>query len=381
MAFILRFFDQFLPESMRSTPHDLMRGYILLGFIFNNILISLLTAIGLLVILDLEHNTPIALALDSACLIAYLAALLLLKRTENYALCANFILLILTAVIFYGVAITGGYKESPILQLALQIPVMAFLLLGLRDGIFWLGATLLLCLLSYYGAVYHVGYVQLLQNEGVTQAMYILLQFVLVIIVGAVLIVYETLNGLLEKELQAERSKLEHWASHDDLTGVANRFEFFRRLKAHIQEAGEREQNIGIVYVDLDDFKPVNDTHGHRMGDETLRIIAERLQQVLRLSDTTARLGGDEFGLILPGVRVPGDIEQIMPKLLHCIRQPIQVEDNEITVRGSCGVAVYPTHSRDYNELCSMADTAMYQAKLHRDSYLIYTANMEKRPD
>ena len=129
MAFLLRFFDKFLPESLCTNPQDLIRGYILVGLIFTNITVSVFTAVGLGFLLDLEHNMPIALALDAACLVAYLIALIMLKRTENYALCANFLLIVLSAVTFYAVQITGGYLASPILQLVLIPPVLSFLLL------------------------------------------------------------------------------------------------------------------------------------------------------------------------------------------------------------------------------------------------------------
>ena len=379
MNYILRFFDAFLPDSMCSNPSDLMRGYIIVGLIVSNVGICLLTMIGLLFVLELEHNAPIAAALNSACLVGYVATLVLLKKTENYVLCANLIIAILATVIFFGVQITGGYLESPILQLALQIPVMAFLLLGLRPGMFWLAATLALCIATYYSAVYHVGNVQLLQSEEVIQTMYILLQFILVILVGAALIVYETLNGLLKSELHAEKIKLEHWASHDDLTGIANRFEFFRRLKAGIDEAQEREHKVGVVYIDLDDFKPVNDNHGHHMGDAALKIVADRLKKVLRLSDTTARLGGDEFGLILPAIHVPDDIESIMPKILAAIREPIEVDGVQFCLRGSCGVAIFPNHSTNYDDLCRFADTAMYRAKKQSDAYLVFEETMASK--
>ncbi len=380
MAFILRFFDYFLPDSMCTNPSDLMRGYIFVGLIFTNIIISLLVMLGLVGLLELEYNTPIALSLNSACLVGYLLTLLLLKRTENYSLCCNLLILILTSVIFFAVQITGGYLESPILQLALQMPVMGFLLLGLRAGLAWLAVIVALSLATYLSAVYNVGYVQLLQSAEVTQAMYILLQFVLIVVVGAALTVYETLNGLLKKELHAEKLKLEHWASHDDLTGVANRFEFFRRLKSGIDEAQEREHKVGVVYIDLDGFKPVNDNHGHHMGDEALKAVADRLQRVLRLSDTTARLGGDEFGLILPGIHVPEDIETIMPKILDAIREPIEVGGVEISVRGSCGVAIFPNHSEDCDDLCRYADTAMYRAKEISDAYMVYEDTMKGQP-
>ena len=375
-AALLRFFDAFLPDSMCTNPADLMRGYIIVGLILCNITISLFTMVGLLFLLELEHNAPIAAALNSACLVGYVATLVLLKKTENYVLCANLIIAILAAVIFFAVQITGGYLESPILQLALQIPVMAFLLLGLRPGVFWLGAILALCCASYFSAVYHVANIQLLQSEQVIQTLYILLQFVLVVLVGAALIVYETLNGLLKRELDAEKIKLEHWASHDDLTGIANRFEFFRRLKTGIDEAQERKHKLGVVYIDLDDFKPVNDNHGHHMGDAALKIVADRLKKVLRLSDTTARLGGDEFGLILPAIHVPDDIESIMPKILAAIREPIEIDGVQFSLRGSCGVAIFPNHSTNHDDLCRFADTAMYRAKEQSDAYLVFEEAM-----
>ncbi|MCR9104511.1 MAG: GGDEF domain-containing protein [Gammaproteobacteria bacterium] len=376
MAFILRFFDYFLPESMCTTPKDLMRGYVLLGMIWSNLLISVLTAFGLVFLLNLEENTLVALALDGACIVGYLCALLLLMKTESYTLSSNFMIAVLTAVILTGIQITGGNQESPILQLLLMIPLWGFLLLGLKTGVVWLLITMTLCAYTYVSGVYGFGHVQLLQSAEVVRAMDLMFQFVLIAVMGAVLIVYETLNGLLEKELHEEKVKLEHWASHDDLTGVPNRFEFFRRLKAHINEANERTQTVGVVYIDLDGFKPVNDTHGHHTGDELLRAVAERLQQTLRLSDTTARLGGDEFGLILPGIRVPDDIENIMPKILAAIRKPIHIDGEEIIVRGSCGVSVFPMHGEDYTDLCKYADTAMYRAKVRSDSYIIYENTM-----
>ena len=376
MSKILRFFDYFLPDSLCTNPSDLMRGYILVGLIFTNILICLLTMLGLIFLLELEHNTPVAVALAGACLVGYGITLIMLRRTENYTLCSNLILAILALVIVCGVQITGGYLDSPILQLMAQLPVTAFLLLGLRTGITWLAITLGICVAMYVSAVFNVGHAQWMQNAQTIQAMYILLQFILLLLIGAALIVYETLNGLLKQELHEEKVKLEHWASHDDLTGIVNRFEFFRRLQAGIHEAQEREHKVGVVYIDLDDFKPVNDNHGHHMGDAALKAVAGRLQNVLRLSDTTARLGGDEFGLILPGIHVPDDIDAIMPKILDAIREPIDVNGVKISVRGSCGVAIFPNHSEDYDDLCRYADAAMYQAKEITDAYLVYEETM-----
>lgn len=375
MTFIFGFFDSLLPASLRSNPSDLLRGYILVGLICTNILTSTLVLLGIVFYLDLGAPTYIAISLTVACVLGYLLTLFLLKKTENFQLCSNFLISILGLVNYFAIQITGGYLESPVLQLVLLLPVTAFLLQGLKAGVRWLLLTLLLSALCYTSAVLDVGYVQLL-DEGSVEAMYIALQFILLLMVGGALIIYETINGLLNKKLHEEKNKFEHKASHDELTGIANRFEFFRRFKMAIEEAQDREHKVGVVYLDLDGFKPVNDIYGHHMGDEALKVIASRLKSMLRLSDTTARLGGDEFALILPGIHVPGDIEVIMPKVLSAIKEPIFVDDVEVVVYGSCGVAIYPDHSEDYSVLCRYADVAMYQAKEQQDAYQVFDKAM-----
>lgn len=376
MTRLFRFFDFFLPAHLRNNPADLMRGYIFVGMILTNILISILVLIGLVFILELEENTPIGVGLDVMCLIAYPITLILLKKTGKFFLCATFLLTTLVAVIVTGIQITGGYMESPILQLLIQPPVTAFLLLGLRPGIFWSITTALIGVLCYTSAVLGVGYIQLLQSDALIHAMHLLLQMTLLVIVAGSLIVYEIINGQLTRMLNEERNRFEHKASHDDLTGIPNRFEFFRRLKMEIDQARERQHKVGVVYIDLDGFKPINDLLGHHMGDEALRTVAQRLQKILRLSDTTARLGGDEFSLILPGINIPDDIEVIMPKVLGVIREPINIDGVNVVVRASCGIAIFPSHSEDHNILCRYADTAMYIAKEKRDAYIVYEEGM-----
>jgi len=362
----------FLPPSMRNSSTDLLRGYVLVGLIFTNVIISALVTLGLFFYLDLGDQTPIGVALNATCVVGYLVSLAVLKRTENYKLCANILLSTLAMVIFGGVQITGGFTVSPILQLILQLPVTAFLLLGLNAGLVWAGITMLLGGTLYTSAANGVGYVQLLTDSSVIAPFSIMLQIVLVTMVAGALTIYEMMNTLLTRSLDEERNRFEHKASHDELTGIPNRFEFFRRMQTAIVEAREREHKVGVVYIDLDGFKPVNDLLGHHIGDEALRAVATRLQRVLRLSDTTARLGGDEFALILPGINVPTDIEIILPKVLEAIREPIRIENLDVVVRGSCGVAIYPDHSDDHDALCRFADKAMYHAKEQTDSYLVY---------
>ena len=380
MSYLLRLFDLFLPPSQCTNPSDLVRGYILLGLITANILFSAGATLGLIFALDLGDSLPFALGLEAICVAGYAIVLALLRYGGSYHASCYLLLAIHTGVIFSGLQITGGFLASPVLQVSLLVPVVAFLLLGLYQGFLWLWITIGLSVASYVCARMGIGQMQLLPSWEASAAMYVMLFYVTIIATGGALTVYEVLTGMLKRELLAEKVKLEHWASHDDLTGVPNRFEFFRRLKAGIDEARERAHKVGVVYIDLDGFKPINDEHGHHMGDEALKAVATRLRRVLRLSDTAARLGGDEFGLILPGIHVPEDIEIIMPKILAAIREPIRVGDVEFVVRGSCGVAIYPNHSRDYDALCRFADAAMYRAKEQRDSYQVFQEGIQARP-
>ena len=379
MSRLFRFFDLFLPANLRNNPTDLMRGYIMIGLIFVNIAICLIVLVECIYFLDLEYNTPIALGIVALCLIGYLMALLLLIWTENYVLCANFMITTLAVAVVLGIQITGGYLESPISKLGLQLPVTAFLLMGLRHGLAWLVITLALSAGLYWSAISGVGYVQLLQNQELVQAMDISLLFILVIMIGAALTVYEMINGLLTRQLHEERNRFEHKASHDHLTGVPNRFEFFRRLKSAIEQAQERRHKVGVVYLDLDGFKPINDLMGHHVGDEALKAVAKRLRGSLRLSDTTARMGGDEFALIIPGIHVPVDIQNILPKVLAAVREPITIDGVDVVVKASCGVAIYPVHAEDDSALCRYADMAMYRAKEISDTWVMFEESMKSQ--
>lgn len=373
MNSILQYLDELVPEHLRSNPSDLMRAYILLGVILSNFIISILV-IGIIVFfIDLppEQNL-LAIGLDGACTVTYIVAFYIFRRTSNHQLTSHLTIMCLALVLCIGIQITGGFSESPVLKLSIQIPVTAFLLSGLLGGSIWLAITVGLCFLSFLGHVYDVGQAQLLTNANDIQAFDFSLTFITLLLVGGALIIYELINENLKQKLNEERNRFEHKASHDSLTGLPNRFEFFRRLRTGIVESSDREQKLGLAYLDLDGFKPINDQYGHHAGDEILKTIAKRVQQVLRLSDTTARLGGDEFALILPGIRVPDDLDIVMPKVLDAISQPIDIGDTMVSVQGSIGVALYPDHSEDIDRLCRFSDAAMYQAKEQNSTWVFY---------
>lgn len=153
-------------------------------------------------------------------------------------------------------------------------------------------------------------------------------------------------------------------AFYDPLTDLANRRLLLDRLPQQIARARRDQHRLGILYIDLDKFKPINDRLGHEAGDWLLRSVAGRIRDCLRLSDTAARVGGDEFVVLLPDIQHPGHAQTVAEKISHELQQPFITDAGEkLNVSSSIGIALYPDHSENDQELIRMADEAMYHAK------------------
>lgn len=165
------------------------------------------------------------------------------------------------------------------------------------------------------------------------------------------------------RELNESRHALKHLAQHDVLTGLPNRALFDDRLQQAVSQARRDQLRMGLLFVDLDGFKPVNDTHGHHVGDLLLREVALRMQACVRQVDTIARLGGDEFVVLLPVVEGEQAAQRVADKVCESLRQPFELNGLQLRISASIGVAVYPDHGSDGSKLSQSADAAMYQAK------------------
>jgi diguanylate cyclase (GGDEF)-like protein len=165
-------------------------------------------------------------------------------------------------------------------------------------------------------------------------------------------------------ERAAENSH--HQATHDALTGLANRVLFRDRSEQALRLAARTRQPVGLVALDLNGFKQVNDTLGHHSGDELLKHVGARLTDCVRDTDTIARLGGDEFGILLPNVSSVADATEVARRILEAIRKPIDLDGEPAHVGASIGVAVFPEHGDDLEVLLQQADHAMYTAKRGR---------------
>jgi diguanylate cyclase (GGDEF)-like protein len=189
-------------------------------------------------------------------------------------------------------------------------------------------------------------------------------------------------NSQLESEIADRRkaqSKLNYLAYHDPLTGLANRRCFIERLEKSLLEAGQRRERLAVLFIDLDQFKQVNDSLGHGVGDELLVSVAARLSDHVRLMDMLARLGGDEFICLMEGVRGANEVEVLAGEIIAAFETPFRLGDHELFLSASVGISLFPDDGDSVLDLLRDADTAMYRAKLlGRGNFHFYTPEMTR---
>lgn len=164
-------------------------------------------------------------------------------------------------------------------------------------------------------------------------------------------------------ERKAAEARIQHLAHHDALTNLPNRSLFSDRLRQGLAQARRDKTRLAVMFLDLDKFKPVNDTYGHAVGDQLLKEVATRLQKCMRESDTVSRIGGDEFVVLLPTIEADQDAMRVAEKMLKVLNQPFELDGHSLHISGSIGIAVFPEHGSDEISLAHCADTAMYHAK------------------
>jgi diguanylate cyclase (GGDEF)-like protein/PAS domain S-box-containing protein len=180
----------------------------------------------------------------------------------------------------------------------------------------------------------------------------------------------------ITKRKEAEEL-MEHKAHHDALTDLPNRLLFRDRLHSALSIARRYQRQTGLLYIDLDLFKHVNDTLGHAAGDALLIEAAHRLTAAIRDSDTVARLGGDEFAVVLPEINGPLEAEEVAQRIVQSMRQPFHLKEGTGQISASIGMAVFPDHGADAETLQKHADMALYAVKKGgRNAYRAYSPLM-----
>ena len=200
----------------------------------------------------------------------------------------------------------------------------------------------------------------------------------LMLLLGSVAVVLGVLIAFFViRHVIKQATQLEHQALHDNLTGLANRLLFQDRLKNSILRGQRQAMPFSVILIDLDDFKKINDSLGHNIGDLLLQEVARRFKNNMRKMDTVARLGGDEFVIILESL-AHEQVIKFTENLLDVMAKPFLLAGHEIDVGLSVGIASYPMHGQDCTTLVGRADIAMYEAKRNKVSYMCYSDEFKK---
>jgi diguanylate cyclase (GGDEF)-like protein len=160
--------------------------------------------------------------------------------------------------------------------------------------------------------------------------------------------------------------QLSHRAQHDGLTGLPNRALLYERLEVEIGRASRAGSLLGLLYLDLDGFKRINDTYGHAAGDVVLKETASRLARCVRRDDTVARIGGDEFVVLLPALVRREDARQIADKIAAAVREPVYANEQRYSLSASVGISIWPLDGESADLLLRFADSQMYGEKRRR---------------
>lgn len=265
-----------------------------------------------------------------------------------------------TAAILFSVFMTGGFPTSVASQLLLLPPILAYCLLRNRVGN-WL-AVIVPGVIVVQWALTSSGFLILpdftsRSNPVINSLITNVFCYMIVVFIIAW---YARQNSLLRRDLAAERNNLVDLANHDELTGLLNVRSFQTRLDGAIKEAVAGTEVFAVISIDLDDFKPVNDIHGHLVGDNLLRIVAKRIASAVRDTDTAARVGGDEFAVILNA----DDAGRTMERIRRAIAErPIRIKGVDHDIGASLGMAVWTGEIGSREAILEEADKAMYADK------------------
>lgn len=363
----------FTPPSLRAkeVSGDLFRTQLLIIILLSDLVV---TGLALAIVLfsgSYVESTQVAIILFSAIFSGVFYSLYRLKKTGELIISAN--IFIFTGLVGFAsaIALTGGLESTTTTHLLYILPVFAFMIAGRLWGLFWTVASCLTVVVYYILHLQGVRFNYLLSAE-VELGTHVGLWMFAMALIATCLYIYELLLSKLNQEIKDKSKQYAYDSLHDPLTGLSNRRLFERRAREAIDFAISGNLKAAIIYIDLDDFKPINDLHGHHVGDEALKLISNRLLQGVRSSDTVARLGGDEFAILLHGARDIKTIDLLANKLLASVSELMVVEQHSFQLGASLGVVVIPDNCTQLDLALRLADSTMYQAKINKNRVCFY---------
>jgi|GEM_PF-3358646 len=364
---VYKWIDSFIPELLFQRTEDLFRARAFVQYV----LVYLVLCIAVLLAMYASPDRSVkallmTLSTTAPLCLFFMLLLFILRHTANLLLCARLLLFLSAVSCLMGLMVTGGVSLSPLNPMLFLPMVMTVCMLGLKEGSVWM-----LCIALVYLALWLLELqavllpVQLMEEQHMrsnTTFIWLLTAICIWVIVAA----YERMNYVLAVERDDHNRRLEILASTDELTGIANRRTFELVLNNTLKRNRRYKTRFALFYLDLDDFKSINDRHGHVVGDEILVLAAQRLQASLRDMDLVARIGGDEFAIVVDNVAIEEQAQQLQEKILAFFVEPMQTSGGAIQVHISIGFSIYPDTAECSENLRIQADRAMYSCKDNR---------------
>jgi diguanylate cyclase (GGDEF)-like protein len=369
--------DKLVSVSYASDQEILYKARILASIVWMYIGILLITSFYLFFFAPIPFSSAVFSALLLLVMaVGYAYVLREIKSGKDYESCIDRVVFFTFIGVVAGIATSGGPLEAPCTPF-LVVPIILAFALGTRNsGVKWSVITLLthIAMIGVNEGV--VKFPQFLDADNMLT--YHVLHWVVVYLaIIFLLLIFSSITYRLKRERDAERDRYAYLAAHDPLTGLANRSMFDIQLTRALANCDRNNNIVGLMMIDLDGFKPVNDQYGHDVGDQVLRIIAERLQILLRKTDTIARMGGDEFAVILENVMTPPGVGIVADRVIAEINRPYEGLPAGVKIGASIGVAMYPDHTSNEEKLRVFADRAMYVAKKEHNCYRVFAPEME----
>lgn len=377
---ISQWFDRLVGSAYAADQEILYKARILAGIVTLYVVLLLLTCVYMVALAPLSLlSILVTTSLLLFMMVGYVYILRLLKYGNDYQRCIEQTVFTTYLGVVVGIALSGGPLVAPGTPI-MVVPIIIAFALGTRNsGLKWSCITLATHIALVLVDQKLVHFPQLLDMSKILthHVSHWVVTYVAIIFL---MMVFESINHRLKIERDAERDRYAYLAAHDPLTGLANRSMFDAQLTRALASSDRNRNIVGLMIIDLDGFKPVNDTLGHDAGDLVLRTIATRLRALLRKTDTIARMGGDEFAVILENVMSPPGVEIVAGRIIAEINKPYDGLPADVRIGASIGIANYPDHTQDEEKLRVYADRAMYAAKKQHNCYRIFSADMELAP-
>jgi diguanylate cyclase (GGDEF)-like protein len=375
-GFVMGIVNNFLTSghSFSEDEYELKTKFVLL----NGMLLA--TFLAITVLTFLQWRTANVVSINFLYIIMSVTAFFFLRKDKKYLLLAFYVMLFISIVVLVVWLMVSPEVFIRSLWFLILL-TFAFLIGGTKAGYSVSIVGIITIAIIYW------------DNELDVHILYLIIIFLvlLTLLIGIyehreVVIKHQlsVLNDSLEERVREKTSSLlqqknayQELAYYDTLTKLPNRVHFFERLKHSIRKSKRNKVSLAVLFIDLDNFKSINDLHGHYFGDEVLKIIASRLKKHSRESDTLARLGGDEFTLILEDIKDVSMVGIVAQNLKQAVTVPINLQGHELHITVSIGISLYPKDSEDADELTKHADTAMYSAKKDgRNLFHFYKSSM-----